>query len=326
MTRFPKLTFTNIRTVSISDRPRKVSEENLATAFDPSATGEFARFIHSLPAVLKAGDLDHFTRELGAIHRNHKSIALMIGGHVIKTGLAPILVELMQRGIVTSLAMNSAAAIHDSESALFGRTSEDVGSNVLDGSFGMSKETGDFINGTLAKYFEQDDIGYGEALGLELLERKAPYAEQSVLAQCVALDVPVSVHAAIGTDIVHQQPTMRGDVTGEMSFRDFRLFARVCSELDGGAAINIGSSVIMPEVFLKAVTIARNLGLGGRNFITANFDMIQHYRPQMNILERPTQPGGKFFNFTGHHEIMIPLWAGMLKLAIAEEKVSNSST
>src|SRR5205823_5868680 len=156
--------------------------------------------------------------ELAAIHRAEKKIALLFGGHVIKTGLAPVVIDLMRRGIVTSISMNSAAAIHDVESALFGRTSEDVAANLKDGTFGMSRETGEFINGTLARYFEQVEIGYGEALGLELLDRNAPNAGLSAIAQAIALRIPVTVHAAIGTDIVHQQPTMRGDVTGEMSF------------------------------------------------------------------------------------------------------------
>ncbi|HWF44230.1 MAG TPA: hypothetical protein VG537_06280 [Candidatus Kapabacteria bacterium] len=316
MTLFSKIHLDQIRTISIADRPRKVSEHDFATVFDSARDGELSRFVDSLPHVLKAADLRNFCNDLAEIHRGGHSIALMFGGHVIKTGLSPIIIDLMRRNIVTSISMNSAAAIHDSENALFGRTSEDVAANLKDGTFGMSRETGEFINGTLAKYFEDDEVGYGEALGLELLERAAPYRNKSVIAQAIELRVPVTIHAAIGTDIVHQQPTMRGDITGEMSFRDFRLFAGICAGLEGGAAINIGSSVIMPEVFLKAVTVARNLELGGRHFITANFDMLQHYRPQMNVLERPTQPDSKYYSFTGHHEIMIPLWAAMLKLAI----------
>jgi deoxyhypusine synthase len=289
----------------------------MAKAIRVEPNGEFARFIDSLPDILKARDLKEFTHELAARRAAGGGIALLIGAHVIKTGLAPILVDLMQRGLVSSLSMNSAAAIHDVESALYGETSEDVETNIQDGSFGMSRETGEFINGTLATAFETEDIGYGEAIGVRLLEVDAPFKKASVLAEAIRLKIPVTVHAAIGTDIVHQQPTMRGDVTGELTFRDFRLMVSVCGSLNGGAAINIGSSVIMPEVFLKGVTVARNLGLGGTNFITANFDMIQHYRPQVNILQRPTQPGSKYYSFTGHHEIMIPLFAQMLKIEFA---------
>ena len=322
MTLYPKLRLDGVRTISIADRPRKVAEEDFASPFGAKPGGEFEHFVASLPHVLKAGDLKRFTDELAAIHGNGRSIAVMFGGHVIKTGLGPVVIDLMQRGIITSVSMNSAASIHDVETALFGRTSEDVAANLKDGTFGMSRETGEFINGTLANSMSADEVGYGEALGLELASVNASNAAISVIAQAVALKVPVTVHAAIGTDIIHQQPTMRGDVTGEMSFRDFRLFARICAELDGGAAINLGSAVIMPEVFLKAVTVARNLGLGGRHFISANFDMLQHYRPQMNVLERPTQPDSKFYSFTGHHEIMVPLWAAMLKLAVTRSSGS----
>lgn len=313
MTLFPKITFDDIKTISIGDKPRKVEMSILAKPFSPAQSGEFEAFVSSLPDVLKARDLRTFCKKLAEIRRAGKNVALMLGGHVIKTGLAPIVIDLAEQGLITSVAMNSAAAIHDSESALFGRTSEDVEANIQDGTFGMSRETGEFINGTLQKYFDQEDVGYGEALGLALIEQKAENKSSSVLARCVELRIPVTVHAAIGTDIVHQQPTMRGDVTGEMSFRDFRLFAGICGELQDGAALNIGSSVIMPEVFLKAVTIARNLKLGGRNLTTANFDMIQHYRPQMNVLERPTRPDSRFYSFTGHHELMIPLFAAMYK-------------
>jgi hypothetical protein len=313
MTLFPKITFDKIETISIGDKPRKVEMSLLARPFTPSNGGEFETFIDSLPDVLKAQDLKRFCQKLAEIRSSGKKVAVMFGGHVIKTGLAPIIIELVEEGLITSVAMNSAAAIHDSESALFGRTSEDVEANIQDGTFGMSRETGEFINGSLAKYAEVDDVGYGEALGLSLLDRNAENKAVSVLARCVELQVPVTVHAAIGTDIVHQQPTMRGDVTGEMSFRDFRLLAGICGELQDGAAINIGSSVIMPEVFLKAVTIARNLKLGGRNLTTANFDMLQHYRTQMNVLERPTRPDSRYYSFTGHHELMIPLFAAMYK-------------
>ena len=317
MTLFPKINFEDIETISIGDKPRKVEMSLLAKPFSPTRGGEFESFIDALPDVLKAQDLKLFCQKLSQIRRDGKKVALMFGGHVIKTGLAPVIIDLAEKGLITSVAMNSAAAIHDSESTLFGRTSEDVEANIQDGTFGMSRETGEFINGTLAKHADQAEVGYGEALGLELIERKAEFKSTSVLARCVELRVPVTVHAAIGTDIVHQQPTMRGDVTGEMSFRDFRLLAGICGELQDGAAINIGSSVIMPEVFLKAVTIARNLKLGGRNLTTANFDMLQHYRPQMNVLQRPTRPDSKFYSFTGHHELMIPLFAAMYKHYVA---------
>lgn len=314
MTRYPKPSLEKVQTISINDKPRKVGKENLAAPFDPSAQGEFREFLDSLPDVLKVHDLRELAGQIVAKRKQGRSFAVLMGAHVIKVGLAPILIDLMERGIVTSISMNSASAIHDSESALFGMTSEDVEANIQDGTFGMSKETGEFINGALLRYLSELEIGYAEALGLALEEAKAPWIANSVLASAVRLNIPVTVHAAIGTDIVHQQPTMRGDATGEMSFRDFRLLCKICGDLEQGVAINIGSSVIMPEVFLKGVTVARNLGIGARSITTANFDMIQHYRPQMNVLVRPTRPDSKFYNFTGHHEIMIPLLAAMLKM------------
>jgi hypothetical protein len=236
----------------------------------------------------------------------------MIGAHVIKVGLAPLLVDLLERGVLTCVAMNSAAAIHDVESAKWGTTSEDVEANLLDGTFGMAKETGDFINGVLAEAMaSREDRGYGEALGAKLQD--APHRAQSVLATCYRLGVPATVHAAIGTDIIHQQPTMNGAATGELSFRDFRVLANVVKDLKGGVMMNIGSAVILPEVFLKALTVGRNLGYGASGFTTANFDMLQHYRPRVNVVARPTKGSGKGYMFTGHHEIMIPLLCAMIK-------------
>lgn len=190
--------------------------------------------------------------------------------------------------------------------------------NLMDGTFGMARETGEFINGTLREAFKTSDQGYGEALGQELLHRKAPHANVSILATCSSVGVPATVHAAIGTDITHQQPSMDGAATGELSFRDFKLFCEVCKGLSrDGVVLNVGSAVIMPEVFLKALTVARNLGAGARGFTTAVFDMNVHYRPTMNVQLRPTEGGGKGYHFTGHHEIMIPLLAAMIKQEFA---------
>ncbi len=208
--------------------------------------------------------------------------------------------------------MNSAAAIHDVETAMWGKTSEDVERSIGDGSFGMSKETGDFINRTLASSFRSNDAGYGEALGRAL--GKAPNRNLSILATCYALRTPVTVHAAIGTDIVHQQPSMNGAATGELSYRDFKVLCHSVKNLHGGGVVmNIGSAVILPEVFLKALTVARNLGSRVSGFTTANFDMLQHYRPYMNVVRRPVQKGGTGYLFTGHHEIMIPLVFAMIR-------------
>lgn len=239
----------------------------------------------------------------------------MMGAHVVKVGLAPIIIDLLHRGFVTHIAMNSAAAIHDVETAMWGHTSEDVAVNLMDGTFGMSRETGEFINRALVKGFAETNDGYGETLAQKIIALNAPNKSVSILAACYEAGIPVTVHAAIGTDIVHQQPTMDGAATGELSYRDFKIFVSSVKELrNGGVVLNLGSAVILPEVFLKALTVARNLGFKAQGFSTANFDMIRQYRPQMNVVERPTQRRGRGYSVTGHHEIMIPLLAAMIKL------------
>ncbi|MFA6234583.1 MAG: hypothetical protein WC824_10430 [Bacteroidota bacterium] len=308
---FPQLDFSQIKTQSVALRTSKV---NLQDCARPVAAGaSFADFIDSLPALLKAMELKEFAVAVADAARAKQPVILMMGAHVIKVGLAPVVIDLMERGIVTHVAMNSAGAIHDSESALFGVTSEDVAANLQDGSFGMWRETGDFINGTLERAMREHDCGFAEALGRGLIDSSAPHLQYSIMAAGVRLGVPVSVHAAIGTDIVHQQPSMSGAVTGEMSFRDFRVLAHSVKDLRANSVVmNVGSAVILPEVFLKALTVVRNLEHDARGFSAANFDMIQHYRPNVNVVTRPTLGAGRSFVFTGHHEIMLPLLAAMV--------------
>lgn len=309
---FPQLDLTPVRTQSVAHRANKVDLSLCARPFD-GRQGSFAEFLDSLPDVLKARDLKILAQRVIEARRCGLPVILMMGAHVIKTGLAPLVCHLMQRGLLSAVAMNSAGAIHDSESALFGVTSEDVAVNLLDGSFGMWKETGDFINGTLRAAHREGTMGFGEAIGTALLSSQAPHGDVSILATGVRLGIPVSVHAAIGTDIVHQQPGMDGAATGELSFRDFKVLSHVVKDLvGGGVVLNVGSAVILPEVFLKSLTVVRNLGYEARGFTTANFDMIQHYRPNMNVVTRPTQDGGEGMTFTGHHEIMFPLLVAML--------------
>jgi hypothetical protein len=308
-----------VKTISMSARKSKVSIAESGLPFD-GKRDSFRAFIDGLPDVLVARDLKNLVRDILASRRKAKPVILMMGAHVIKVGLAPIIIDLIRRGVITHVAMNSAAAIHDVESALWGRTSEDVASTMADGRFGMVRETGEFINGTLTRAYraKKSDLGYGEALGVRLAHDKAKFAHNSILAACATLDVPATVHAAIGTDIVHQQPTMNGAATGELSMRDFRCLCQTCRGLTGGGVVlNVGSAVIMPEVFLKALTVARNLGSKARGFTTAVFDMHVHYRPTMNVMIRPTLDGGKGYMFTGHHEIMLPLLAAMI---VAENK------
>lgn len=318
MSRYPKADLSGVRLISIESRHSKVHDAEWAVPFQPGE--EFASFIDSLPDILAAGGLRRFAALCADAVRLGKPRILMMGGHVVKVGLAPLVCDLLERGILTGVTMNSAAAIHDVESALFGETSEDVAAAITDGSFGMAGETGAFINGAVNDACASDDpdVGFGEAVGERLLASQIK--RPSILATCVRLSLPVTVHVAVGADIIHQQPTMNGGATGELSFRDFRLLCRELHDIgSGGVVVNFGSAVILPEVFLKALTVARNLGAPAFNFTTANFDMLQHYRPRVNVVGRPTQDGGEGFSFTGHHEIMFPLLAAMVKRELAEE-------
>jgi hypothetical protein len=309
----PRVDLRKVRTISIRTRKSKVQSGQFAGVFD-ARRDSFKAFARTLPDILVARDLRILVDDILRARRKGKPVMLLMGAHVVKVGLTPVLVDLLNAGIITSVAMNGASAIHDVETALWGQTSEDVAVNLLDGTFGMARETGELINGTLAIAARETSLGYGEALGRRLLQLRAPNARISLLATCASLHVPLTVHAAIGTDIIHQQPTMDGGVTGEMTFRDFQTLCALCRRLTGGGVVmNVGSAVIMPEVFLKALTVARNLGSKARGFTTAVFDMNVHYRPIVNVQRRPTQDGGRGFYFTGHHEIMIPLLAALIK-------------
>jgi hypothetical protein len=313
MAKFKRADLSKIKTISIKDRYSKVSPKDFAKPFD-GAHDTFAHFVESLPNILMAAELRTLVEDVVRSRAEGKPVILMMGAHVVKVGLTPVLIDLLQRKVITAVAMNSAAAIHDVETAMWGQTSEDVAANMMDGRFGMARETGELINGVLVDAYRNSDMGYGEALGKKLVELNAPNAAVSLLASCYRHSIPITVHAAIGTDIIHQQPTMDGAATGELTFRDFLTLCELCKELvNGGVVLNIGSAVIMPEVFLKALTVARNLGAPARGFTTAVFDMNTHYRPTMNVKLRPTQDGGRGLYFTGHHEIMVPLLAAMIK-------------
>ncbi len=316
MAPFRRADLSKVRTVSIRKRKSKVTPKDFAEPFD-EARDSFSAFVDSMPRILVADDLRRLVRDVVTSRKNDKPVVLLMGAHVVKVGLAPVINDLLKRRVITAIAMNSAAAIHDVETAMWGQTSEDVAANLITGRFGMARETGELINSTLREAYRKTDLGYGEALGKRLLELDAPHADVSILAMCASLGVPATVHAAIGTDIVHQQPSMDGAATGELSLRDFRVLCEICKGLvGGGVVLNVGSAVIMPEVFLKALTVARNLGAKARGFTTAVFDMNIHYRPMMNVRLRPTQDGGKGYYITGHHEIMIPLFAAMLKASL----------
>ena len=296
---------TSVKTYPLQNRINKVSIQDFATL--PESETDLAPFLASLPNILKGQDFLAFVDDIVAAHENKKPVIVMMGGHVIKCGLSPLLIDLAKRGVITGFAFNGASSIHDFEIALIGETSEDVSAYIQTGQFGMWEETGRLMNEAIQRAADTD-IGMGEALGKQLVEMNAPYNAYSLLAAGVQHDVPITVHVAIGTDIIHQHPSANGAAIGAASFTDFRLLTTLVTDLEGGGVVlNLGSAVILPEVFLKAVTIARNLGHTVSHFTTANFDMNQQYRPVENVVKRPTEMGGKGYTFTGHHELMIPL-------------------
>ena len=296
-----------IRTVPVSRRPNKVSAAEFA--HPPGDDRSFHAFLESLPDVLVARDFRAVIDALAGAVRRQRGVVVMLGGHVVKTGLAPLLIDLMRRGIITHLAMNGSAAIHDYEIARFGGTSEDVAAGLRDGTFGMAEETGRGMNEAFVSGMEHGQ-GMGESLG-RALDAQTPLAnpELSILLNAYRLEVPATVHAALGAEIIHQHPAANGAAIGDTSHRDFRRLAASLGQIDdGGVVLNLGSAVIMPEVFLKALTIARNLEAGKpKNFVTVDLDMQRHYRPRMNVVQRPTLDGGRGYEITGHHEIMVPL-------------------
>lgn len=298
---------TRLRTVPIAGRKNKVADELLARI--PGGDRSFHAFLESLPDILAARDLRRVVDGVAQAHRDGRGVVLLLGGHVIKVGMGPLLADLIRRGIVTHVAMNGAAAIHDFELAAFGGTSEDVAEGLGDGTFGMARETGTEMNAA-SSAAARDGLGLGEGFARHLAGRKDNAdAPVSVLLACREHGVGITVHSAIGAEITHQHPSADGGAIGAASHRDFRRLAGAVLDLDqGGAVLNLGSAVIMPEVFLKALTISRNLE-GGRptHFLAADFDMQRHYRPRVNVVERPTQDSGTGIQLTGHHEIMLPL-------------------
>lgn len=301
--------FSKIRTVPVSGRGNKVRARDLASA--PADDFSFAAFLSSLPDILEARSFNAVVDAIVQAARNRRGVLCMLGGHVVKTGLAPLLIDLMKRGVITHLASNGSAVIHDFEMACFGATSEDVEAGLRDGTFGMAEETGRLMNEAIIAG-HKNGWGLGESLARALEQRSDLVAgAQSVLLQSRQLGVQFTVHAAIGAEIIHQHPAADGAAIGATSYKDFKRLAGYLPKIEGGVVLNIGSAVIMPEVFLKALTVARNLNQGApREFVTADFDMFRHYRPRVNVVERPTRTGGgRGYQITGHHEIMIPLLA-----------------
>lgn len=300
---------TKIKTYSLKDRPSKVGISDFSKEISAGET--FRQFFDGLPQILAAKDLKEIVERVAVAHLNKKRIIFGFGGHLIKTGLSPIVVQLMERGIVNAIAMNGSCIIHDFEIAYAGKTSEEVGGVLSDGSFGMARETGDFLNDAINEGAKAG-IGMGESIGKAILKYELPNAGLSILAQAVKRDIPVTVHVALGTDIIHMHSRLDPELYGKSSYLDFMKFTEVVSQLEGGLYFNIGSAVLLPEVFLKALTIARNLGHSVNNFTTATFDFIKQYRPTMNVCHRPTQNGGKGYYLIGHHEILVPLLAAAI--------------
>jgi len=299
-----------IRTYSLKDRLSKVHLEDLGRPLRPGAS--LRDFLASLPRFLAAGDLLEVASRIAAAHRSGRRVILGMGAHPIKVGLSPLLIDLLEEGLINALAMNGACIVHDFEMALAGATSEDVDRAVLDGSFGMARETGAWLNEAISEGVGRG-LGLGAAVGARIEEGDFPNRRLSLLAACRRLDVPVTVHVAVGTDIIHMHPGADGAAIGEGSLRDFRVFTEAVAGLKGGVYINLGSAVLLPEVFLKALTLARNLGHEVTDLTTVNMDFIQHYRPGVNVLKRPTLGSGRAFALTGHHEIMFPLLAAAVR-------------
>lgn len=301
------LDLSGLHTIPIQERGGKVRVEDFA---QPYSGGGVAAWLDSLPHILAADSLRAVVEALLAARARKRMILWGLGGHVIKCGLAPVLIDLMRRGFATAFALNGAAAIHDFEIAIAGQTSEDVEAVLPDGRFGTAEETGREMNLAL-----NSEYGFGEALGRHLEKIADPrFRSSSLLCETYRAATPVTVHVAIGTDTPHTHPSAQGDAIGRASHHDFRLLCALVKELhDGGVYLNVGSAVLLPEVFLKAVSVVRNLENPLANFTTVNFDFLQHYRPRVNVVERPhTRSGGKGYSITGHHEIMIPLLAAIL--------------
>jgi hypothetical protein len=309
MSKFRELDLSGVRRIPFADRETKVD----AGMFGRAALDDdsFSSFFTGLPDILAARDLKTLARRTADIISAGRKVIVMMGAHLIKTGLSPLLIELMRRKAISCLVLNGAGAIHDFEVAMFGRTSEDVAANLETGLFGYVEETGVLINQAVSEGAAKG-LGYGEAVAAKLRELPAKHPELSLLLTAVANEIPVTVHVAVGTETIHQHPETDGAAIGETSYRDFKILCRELTELEGGIVQLYGSAVILPEVFLKALTAVRNLGHPVRGFTAVNFDMIRHYRPQENVVTRPTRTGGEGFNIIGHHEVMIPLfWQGV---------------
>ncbi len=310
----PPIDVSKLKTYPLDRRHSKVKLSDFAT---PWKRGEsLQKFLKSLPEILAATTLRAVAQAIARAYKRGKPVIVGMGAHPTKVGLNPILVDLVERGIVTAVAMNGAVVIHDFELALMGRTSEDVDAEIDSGRFGMAEETGRMLNDAITRG-AKEGWGLGEAVGhyINRYQGQFPHRRISLLATGARLGVPVTVHVALGTDIIHMHPSADGASIGATSLFDFRRLAAVVAGMEGGVYLNLGSNVIMPEVFLKTVTLGRNLGHALIDITTVNMDFLSHYRPLTNVVKRPTQKGGHGYSLIGHHEIMVPLLAA----AVLEE-------
>jgi len=305
-----------LKRISIADRQNKVNVESFARPV--TSGGTVREFLHSLPQILAGSVVREVIEAIVTAKRTGKPVIVAMGAHVVKVGLSPIIIDLMRRKVITMLAMNGAGSIHDVEVALFGVTSEDVSSGIISGEFGMVNETSDFIN-EVTLCAAEADRGLGESLGRALLESKAPHADISLLAQGVALGVPVTVHLAIGSDINHMHPSFDAAAAGAATYRDFLRFAEGIAGMEGGGVLmNIGSAVLLPTIIEKSLTIARNLGHNVSGFTGVNLDFMHQYRSTWNPVRRAEELGGKGLTLIGHHEITVPLIAAGVVEALTE--------
>jgi deoxyhypusine synthase len=310
------------RTRKLATLSRLVRRDSLASEVDAGAS--FRDFLDSLPDILGATQLRELARAVASAKRGKRPFLLMSGAHPIKVGLSPIICGLLRDGIISAIATNGAAVIHDFELAYAGRTSEDVGAGLSEGVFGMAEETGTFLN-RAARIAASENKGFGEIVGREILIAKLKFREQSVFATAYRLEAPATVHVTVGADIIHMHPAADGAAIGAATMTDFHRLAAVVAELSRGVVINLGSAVVMPEVFLKALNLARNLGNKVSNFTAADMDFIRHYRPQNNVVERPTEKGGHRVVLTGHHELMFPLLAAAIREELARAPSKSRS-
>jgi hypothetical protein len=303
--KYKPISLKNVKTCRLKTRKSKVALDKVGKPF---REWSFRSFLDSLPDILAAKDFKAVVSAIIQARKKDRPVILGMGAHPIKVGLSPIIIHLMESNVITAIAMNGACIVHDFELAIMGHTSEDVDVELCKGTFGMAEETGKSLNRAIINGVKKGH-GIGKAVGDYILKAKTPYEELSILAAAARMNIPASVHVGIGTDIIHMHPEADGAAIGKGSLQDFKLFSSVIADLKGGVYLNLGSAVIMPEVFLKAIAVTRNLKNNVKNFSTVNMDFFQHYRTRENVLRRPVLSGGASYALTGHHEIMFPLLA-----------------